>query len=184
MSTRSTRRFYTRPANCTLTQATDTFRNGLVAEREGAYVLVSDDEVIARALQILAGRLMRQGVFKEPRLVRDYMTARLAGLEHEVFTCLLLDARNRAIVCEDLFRGTVHASAVHVREVIKFALLHNARGIIVAHNHPSGDLEPSQDDRYITNELRTALSYIDVRLCDHVIVGAGASLSFVERGLL
>ncbi|AGW91795.1 hypothetical protein N234_17315 [Ralstonia pickettii DTP0602] len=94
----------------------------------------------------------------------------LASLPHEVFLCLFLDPRNRMIASEELFRGTLTRTAVYPREVARQALVHNAAGVIVAHNHPSGTAAPSQSDVRLTHELARTLDLIDVRLLDHFIV--------------
>ena len=96
----------------------------------------------------------------------------------------LLDKRNRLIACEDLFRGTIDGATVHPREVVKAALRHNAAGVLIAHNHPSGVAEPSQADELITRRLKTALDYVDIRVIDHLVVSAGEAVSMAERGTL
>jgi len=105
-------------------------------------------------------------------------------LQHEVFTALFLDAQNRLIEDEDLFRGTLTQTSVYPREVVRRALHHNAAAVIFAHNHPSGVAEPSRADELLTRTLRDALALVDIRVLDHVIVAGAASVSFAERGLL
>lgn len=117
-----------------------------------------------------------------PKLVREYLHARLAHLPSEEFHGLFLDTQNNLISHESLFTGTVDSCAVHPREVAKLALQHNAAAIIFAHNHPSGNPEPSASDRQITQRLKNALALIDVRVLDHVVVGEGTSVSLAERG--
>jgi DNA repair protein RadC len=96
----------------------------------------------------------------------------------------LLDNRHRFIAADDLFRGTIDGATVHPREVVKEALGHNAAAVIIAHNHPSGVAEPSQADQQITERLKAALSLVEIRVLDHIIVAGGATLSFAEKGLL
>lgn len=129
---------------------------------------------------------MRQGdVFSTPVAVRDYLRLHLAGLAHEVFHALWLDAQNRLIVSEELFRGSLTQTSVYPREVVKKALWHNAAAVVLAHNHPSGVSEPSPADEFLTRELKQALAQVDVRVLDHFIVaGQSQPLSFAERGLL
>ena len=129
---------------------------------------------------------MAEGVsLSSPRAVRDYLRLAIGGLPHEVFVVLLLDAQNRVIACEELFRGTLTQTSVHPREVVKLALAHNAAGAILAHNHPSGVAEPSRADEALTQSLKQALALVDVRILDHFIVaGASAPLSLAERGLI
>src|ERR1700690_1195937 len=119
-----------------------------------------------------------------PRATRDYLSARLRDLEHEVFCCLYLDKRHRLIQFEELFRGTIDGASVHPREIVKMALQKNAAAIIVAHNHPSGVAEPSQADELITQRGKEALALVDIRLLDHIIVGDAQCVSLAERGLI
>jgi DNA repair protein RadC len=107
----------------------------------------------------------------------------LAHRDHEVFCCLFLDTRHRLISYGELFRGTVDGATVYPREVVKRALAHNASALILAHNHPSGVAEPSEADRSITLKLAKALMLVEIRLLDHVVVGAGHVTSMAERGL-
>jgi len=119
-----------------------------------------------------------------PKATRDFLSARLRDLEHEVFCCLYLDKRHRLIQFEELFRGTIDGASVHPREIVKLALQRNAAAVIVAHNHPSGVAEPSQADELITQRVKEALGLVDIRLLDHIIVGDGVSVSLAERGVL
>jgi DNA repair protein RadC len=129
--------------------------------------------------------LMSTGsVLSNPRATREYVRMRLRDLPHEVFCCILLDNRNRAIKFVELFRGTIDGASVHPREVVKLALSNNAAALILVHNHPSGIAEPSQADELITRRLREALNLIDVRVLDHIVVGDSTCESFAERGLL
>jgi DNA repair protein RadC len=123
-------------------------------------------------------------VLASPKATRDFLSARLRDLEHEVFCCLYLDKRHRLIQFEELFRGTIDGASVHPREIVKLALQRNAAAVIVAHNHPSGVAEPSQADELITLRVKEALGLVDIRLLDHIIVGDGASVSLAERGLI
>ena len=83
-----------------------------------------------------------------------------------------------------MFNGTIDGASVHPREVVKRGLYHNAAAVIFAHNHPSGQTEPSQADRALTTRLRDACSLVDIRVLDHIIVGGSETVSFAERGLL
>jgi len=97
---------------------------------------------------------------------------------------MYLDNQNHLIRYEELFFGTIDGASVHPREVVKQVLQHNAAAVIFAHNHPSGLAEPSQADQRITDRLKSALSLVDVRVLDHMIVGDCDVLSFAESGLL
>jgi DNA repair protein RadC len=117
-------------------------------------------------------------------LVRDYLKLKLGERPHEVFLAIFLDAQNRVITDEELFRGTLTQTSVYPREVVKQALKHNAAAVILAHNHPSGLAEPSHADEALTRALKQALALVDIKVLDHFIVGGGMAMSFAERGLL
>ncbi|HHQ4513672.1 TPA: JAB domain-containing protein, partial [Aeromonas hydrophila] len=104
--------------------------------------------------------------------------------EHEVFGALFLDSQHRVLAFEELFRGTLDSASIYPREVVKRALLLNCGAIIAVHNHPSGDPEPSHSDRVFTQALKEALALVDVRLLDHLVVGAEGVVSLAERGQL
>ena len=141
--------------------------------------------VLEMSKRALSEGLKERNAFSTPGAVRDYLRLNLAGLPHEVFYALWLDAQNRLIVGEELFRGSLTQTSVYPREVVKRALWHNAAAVVLAHNHPSGVAEPSSADEHLTRELRQALALVDVRVLDHFIVaGAKQPLSFAERGLL
>jgi DNA repair protein RadC len=137
------------------------------------------------ARRALAGPLKLKDALASPQAVRDWLRLSLGNLQHEVFLALWLDAQNRLIASEELFRGTLTQTSVYPREVVKRALAHNAGAVILAHNHPSGLAEPSRADEVLTSSLKQALAIIDVKLLDHFIVtGGSAPLSFAERGLI
>ena len=145
----------------------------------------SENEIIEKAAKILERRATyknAQTFLESPDLVKDIFVNRLSAKEQEVFSVAFLDNRHRLIVVEDLFFGTINAAAVYPREVIKAALNHNAAAIILSHNHPSGNASPSKSDLAITETLKEACKYIDVRVLDHIIVGLGEVASLAERG--
>ena len=119
-----------------------------------------------------------------PDAIRRFLVAQLRDRPYEVFCCLFLDNRHRLVAFEELFRGTIDGANVYPREVVRQALQHNAASMIIAHNHPSGFVEPSPADEHVTRRLRDALALVDVRLLDHFIVGDGKCLSFAEQGLI
>lgn len=119
-----------------------------------------------------------------PGAVRDFLRIHFAGQEHESFVALFLDAQNRLIAAEELFRGTLTQTSVYPREVVKAALRANAGAAILAHNHPSGVAEPSRADELLTVNLKQALALVDVKVLDHFVVAGVATISFAERGLL
>jgi DNA repair protein RadC len=136
------------------------------------------------ARRALAEQMQSRDSLASPAAVRDYLRLRLQALGHEVFWVVFLDAQNRVIAAEELFRGTLTQTSVYPREVVKRALAHNAAGVILAHNHPSGVAEPSFQDQALTRALAESLALVDVKVLDHFIVAPGAGLSFAERGLL
>ena len=136
------------------------------------------------ARRALHEKISRGNVLNSPAAVRDYLRLKMQALPHEVFMALFLDAQNRVITIEELFRGTLTQTSVYPREVVKRALHHNAGAVILAHNHPSGVAEPSHADETLTQALRQALALVDIRVLDHFIVAGSAVLSFAERGLL
>ncbi|WP_263772770.1 RadC family protein [Propionivibrio soli] len=141
--------------------------------------------VLEMSRRALAEEIKSVSAFDGPAAVRDYLRLHLADLGHEVFFALWLDAQNRLITGEELFRGTLTQTSVYPREVVKKALAHNAAAVVLAHNHPSGVAEPSAADEMLTQELKRSLALVDVRVLDHFIVaGRAKPLSFAERGLL
>ncbi len=145
-------------------------------------------EIFAAARELvrrwLDEELRRECSLTAPASVRDHLRLIFAGQEHESFVVLFLDAQNRLIVSEELFRGTLTQTSVYPREIVKEALRKNAASVIFSHNHPSGVAEPSRADELLTNSLKQALALVDVKVLDHFIVAGAAILSFAERGLL
>ncbi|MBM3359121.1 MAG: JAB domain-containing protein [Betaproteobacteria bacterium] len=140
--------------------------------------------VMEMARRVLRERVARGSVLASPQAVRDYLRLRLQDRPHEVFVGVFLDAQNRVLAVEELFRGTLTQTSVYPREVVKRALAHNAAALIFAHNHPSGVAEPSRSDEALTSALKQALALVDVKVLDHFVIGGGAAMSFAERGLL
>ena len=138
--------------------------------------------VLEMGRRYLRAELERGDALTRPDQTRAYLQSRLSGYGHEVFSCLFLDNRNRIIDYQELFHGTIDCASVHPREVVKRALGHNAAAVILAHNHPSGVAEPSRADVDLTQRLRDALELVDIRLLDHIVVGANRSTSLAERG--
>ena len=140
--------------------------------------------VLELARRSVASELSARPVFDQPGKVKDYLALQLGAREHEVFAVLFLDAQNRLIRLEEMFRGTLTQTSVYPREVVKRALELGAASVLLAHNHPSGTAEPSRADEFLTQTLKSALALIDVRVLDHFVVGHGSVVSFAERGLL
>jgi DNA repair protein RadC len=136
------------------------------------------------ARRAAAQQLKEREVFGSPDAVKHYLQLQLAHKPHEVFAVLFLDAQHRLIAMEELFRGTLTQTSVYPREVVRRALQVEAAAVVLAHNHPSGTVQPSRADESLTQTLKSALALIDVRVLDHVIVAQGQSFSMAERGLL
>lgn len=140
--------------------------------------------VLELARRALAEQLKERAAFDSAAAVKDYLQLHLAARPHEVFAVLFLDAQHKLIALEELFRGTLTQTSVYPREVALRALHHHAAAVILAHNHPSGGVQPSRADEAITQQLKSALALIDVRVLDHVIVAPGQALSMAEKGLV
>lgn len=140
--------------------------------------------VLELARRAMAQQLREREVFDSPQAVQHYLQLHLAGRTHEVFAVLFLDSGNRLIAMEELFRGTLTQTSVYPREVVLRALHHHAAAVVLAHNHPSGSVQPSRADEALTQTLKAALALVDVRVLDHVIVAPGAALSMAEQGLV
>ena len=152
------------------------FRESLAARELGT---------LDRALAIVGRALRCPGAaLADPYAVRDYMRLALGGEAVERFGVMYLDNQNRVLAFEVLFNGTLTQTAIHPREIIRAALAHGAAAVILAHNHPSRNLQPSRPDELLTQTIKSALALVDVRLLDHIIVSCDATLSMAEHGLL
>ena len=140
--------------------------------------------VLELARRALAQQLREREVFDSPHAVQHFLQLHLGQKGHEVFAVLFLDSQNRLLAMEELFRGTLTQTSVYPREVVLRALHHQAAAVVLAHNHPSGSVQPSRADEALTQTLKTTLALIDVRVLDHVIVAPGQALSMAEKGLL
>ncbi len=145
----------------------------------------TDKAAIARALNIIAEKTLSTGeALTSSEHTKTYLRLKLNSEPAECFMVLFLDNQHRMLAEEILFRGTIDGAAVYPREVMRSVFKHNAAAVIFAHNHPSGNAEPSQSDITITRRLKAALETIDVRTLDHFVVGNPEVVSFAERGLL
>ena len=139
---------------------------------------------LALAQELLVEKLASRSVFDSPGAVSDFLKIHFAGQPHESFGALFLDAQHALITFEELFRGTLTQTSVYPREVVLRSLHHRAAAVVLTHNHPSGGVEPSRADEALTRTLKAALSLVDVRVLDHLIVGGVRTLSMAERGLI
>jgi DNA repair protein RadC len=128
---------------------------------------------------------LEQGVnLNSPQAVRSYLQMMLSSKPYEAFAVIFLDVRNRLIESRELFRGSLTQASVYPREVVKAALERNAASIILAHNHPSGEVEPSSADHTLTRTLKQSLALVDIQVLDHFIVAGSLIHSFAEHGQL
>lgn len=132
--------------------------------------------------RMLEEEMQSRDTLSSPQVVRDYLKLYFAGREYESFVVLLLDTKNRLLHAEELFRGTLTHTSVYPREIVKYALARNAASVLFAHNHPSGDPEPSAADRTLTENLKKTLGFVDIVVLDHIVVAGSAVVSFAEMG--
>ncbi len=132
----------------------------------------------------LAEKMKGKDVLSSPQAVLDFARIKLAGLSHEAFMLIFLNTKNRVLDFKIVQEGTVDRAAIYPRRIVEEALAYKAASVIFIHNHPSGDAEPSPEDRQLTRSLLEAARTIDLRVLDHIIVGKEGYCSFVERGLL
>jgi DNA repair protein RadC len=162
----------------------ETIKDLWIHNEPGDVRIATPAEILEVAREIMNRRIRRGTSMTSPRVVRDFLTVKLGTVEHESFCVLLLDSRHRLIEYVELFRGTIDGANVYPREVVKLALAKNAAALVVAHPHPSGIAEPSHADELISQRLKEALSLVDIRLLDHVIIAGGVAVSLAERGAL
>ena len=143
-----------------------------------------------RFIQGVARRYLKQRIvgkqyLTSSREVADFLIHSMRGLKREVLTVVFLDAAHAVIASEIAAEGTVNVNTIYPRELVKAALRHNASALVIAHNHPSGALHPSEQDKALTRNLYLLGSLLQIRLLDHLIVGAGEEVfSFAEHGLM
>ncbi|EPO7629471.1 TPA: DNA repair protein RadC [Citrobacter freundii] len=155
-----------------------------VRDTQGRYRLASADQILEAAREAIEQKFQRGASFTSPIAVKDYLRAKLAGFEHEVFAGLFLDAKHCLLEYVELFRGSINGAAVYPREVVKEALRTNAAAVVFSHNHPSGNPEPSAADQAITRRLKEAMDLIEVRVLDHIVIAGNQGTSFAQLGLL
>ncbi len=127
-------------------------------------------------------RLLEDSSLLTPDMTREFLQSQLAGEEREIFMVILMDNQNRILKHCRLFTGTINHVEVHPREILREALKVNAAAVILAHNHPSGNAEPSKADKQITERLIKCCQFMNIRVLDHLVIGRGEYVSFAERG--
>ena len=138
-------------------------------------------------LKVVRERRQGYGTLKRVRSAQDVYEAfreRFEPLDREQFVVVLLDGKNRVLGFNVVSTGSLTAALVHPREVFKPAILANAAAVILVHNHPSGDPEPSAEDRAITDRLKHVGELLGIRVLDHLVVGEARYISFAEQQLL
>jgi len=131
----------------------------------------------------LKHRLREKKYLRSSRQVADYLIHSMRDLKKETFTVIFLDASHAIITTEIIASGTITSNTIYPRELVKLALQHNAAALVIAHNHPSGNIEPSAQDHRLTRTLFMACSFMDIGLLDHLIIGAADdSFSFADHG--
>ena len=139
----------------------------------------------AVARRYLKHRLQEKQYLHSSRQVTEYLIHSMRDLQHEAFTAIFLDSSHAIIDTRVVSRGTVSSNTIYPRELVKQALEHNAAAMVVAHNHPSGKLEPSTQDHHLTRTLYLACSFMNIRLLDHLIIGqAETTYSFADHGIM
>ena len=155
----------------------------MVQDLLGDYRTATAQEILTAADHVINRRFRRGFSIVNVAESKDLFRQKLAARENEAFAVLFLDNKNRVIEYEELFYGTIDSASVHARVIVQRALALNAAAVIVAHNHPSGEPEPSRADETLTPRLKEALALVEVRLLDHIVVGERC-ISFAERGLM
>jgi len=140
--------------------------------------------VLELSRRALAEQMKKQPVMNTPAALKDFVRLQIGSKAHESFMVIFLDVKQTLIASEEMFRGSLSATSVYPREVALRALHYQAACLVLAHNHPSGDVTPSQADVALTAKMRAALALLDVVILDHVIVGPDRSVSMVELGLM
>ncbi len=147
-------------------------------------------QVINQAHEILKSKARNSDAITNPELAAALFKTQIETSSREIFCVALLDNQHRLLESVELFYGTINEAKVYPREVVKLVLDYNANCVLLAHNHPSGIVEPSPADKAITQRLAQALDLIDVKILDHIIIGSGIDssskgyASFAERGLI
>lgn len=132
----------------------------------------------------IAGRSARKGLsLNHPQTIADYYMEKLRHEEQEQLLCMMLDTKNHLLGEEMIFKGTVNSSLVNPREIFLTAFSYHAVGIILIHNHPSGDPSPSKADLEVTGRVKCAGEILGIPLLDHIIIGDCSYLSFRQQGI-
>jgi DNA repair protein RadC len=140
--------------------------------------------VVELSRRALAEQLAQKPVFDTPSVVLDFVRLNIGNKPYESFMVLFVDAKQKLLASEELFRGTLSSASVYPREVALRALHYHAAGVILAHNHPSGEVQPSQSDISLTAKMKASLALLDIAVMDHVIVSSDKTFSMAAEGML
>ena len=154
-----------------------------VKDREGQYRPAPKNLILAEAHRVSSYQLRRGTKIESSECAKSAIQTRIGHKQHEIFVCLFLDSRHRILTFKEMFRGSINKAIVHPREVVKDALQLNAAAVIFAHNHPSGDSKPTDQDIELTNTLKDILKVVDVSVLDHLVVGDEVT-SMADSGLI
>lgn len=150
-----------------------------------SFTFKSESEVITAAISFMEAKaIYRNESVTSPGVSKDIFNLRIGAREEEVFAVLFLDTQHRVIETVEMFHGTIDSCCIYPRTVVKKALELNASRCIFSHNHPGGEVTPSEPDKRLTERLQSALALVDITVLDHIIVSHGKSFSFAESGLL
>ena len=151
--------------------------------------ITSHNIFVIKFMQEISREFLKRQVLDGPycrssREVFDYLYHSMRDLKKEVFKVMFLDSQNRVVEIEDLFEGTLNASAIYPREIVQRAVKHNAAALIFVHNHPAGNPQPSDNDKQITQDLVFAGHIMQIKVLDHIIIGENRYFSFADAGLI
>lgn len=138
-------------------------------------------EIVKRSLK---EHLESSNIINSPGVTREFLQTTIGHLPYEIFVCLYLNASNEMIGYQEIFRGTATQTPIYPKEIVKEALNRNAIALVVAHNHPSGNPLPSQDDLNMTDILQKSLEMLDIQLYDHCIITSNGFFSFADAGIM
>lgn len=155
-----------------------------VQESTGSYRTANFDEVWDHARQVMNSTLHTGAKITSPNIVKNYLIAQFAGQPYESFYFIGVTAQHCIIECKELFRGSMTSTTIYSGEVVKEALKMNCVAAFIAHNHPSGEINPSDADQVMTERLKSALDLVDIRLLDHIVVAGSRTYSFAENYLI
>ncbi len=140
--------------------------------------------VVELSRRALVEQMTQKPILDLPSVMLDFVRLQIGSKAYESFMVLFIDAKQKLLASEELFRGSLTSTSVYPREVALRALHHHAAGVILAHNHPSGDVQPSQSDISMTAKMKAALALLDIVVVDHVIVCSDKTFSMAVEGML